>query len=213
MKRICYYFSYAFFLLSAFSSLHAARPFATDDAGTVQQNNFEIETGAEFGDDYLTGNIAIKHGITRRMDLGFAGAYQRLPKNESRFDPAEFSLKFSLIPELISFSAVSNFGDDTYAATMILSKIFFSVLAIDANMGIEIIGNSNESDLSFGFCCHYEGSRFGAGAEIYGTFDGDKYWLAGVNYGITKWLTIDLAINSDLQNPEIHGIAGLTFCF
>ncbi|HLV30944.1 MAG TPA: hypothetical protein VKY57_05185 [Chitinispirillaceae bacterium] len=203
----------AILLFGIIHASHAARPFDTDDAGTVAQGEFEIETGTDFGRDLFSGNMGVIHGLTNRMDVALEGNYQRFPKNEREFSAAQLGLKFSLIPDLISISAQGSFGDNVYASTIILSKRFMS-FTIDANVGIEIAGNSNDSDVSFALCCLYEGDRFSAGAEITGISNGDKTWLAGGNMAVTEWLAVDMAITSDFdKSAQIKGLAGLTFFF
>jgi hypothetical protein len=51
-------------------SLYGARPFATDDAGTVSVAGYELEIGYDFGQDEGILGLSFKHGLTPKMDVG-----------------------------------------------------------------------------------------------------------------------------------------------
>lgn len=49
-----------------------ARPFITDDAGTVTPETFELEVAADYWRQEAAVGLSFKHGITKHMDMGVA---------------------------------------------------------------------------------------------------------------------------------------------
>jgi hypothetical protein len=133
---------------------YAARPFVTDDAGTVALETFELETGVDFWKDAATGCNGLKHGVTDRMDLGFGFGYSPQPEDERGFSGAELGLKFAIVPELLAVTAAGSFGSSTFAINGILSKAFGPV-SFDGNLGMEAQADGNDADLTYAVCCHY----------------------------------------------------------
>jgi hypothetical protein len=200
-------------LNATISKVMAARPFVTDDAGTVSQSTFELETGCDFWKDATTLGACLKHGITERMDIGIGFGYAPLPDDERGFDGAELGLKFGLIPDLFSLSASGCFGNNTYGINAIVSKAF-GFLSFDANLGIEATAATNDGDLTYGLCCHYDFERCVVGAEICGTHEELSLWQLGSSFGLFDWVTIDAGINGDFEKDvTLSATAGLTFSF
>jgi hypothetical protein len=180
----------------AVAPVNAARPFATDDAGTVTQGLFEVETGCDFWKESVTAGIGLKHGVTDRMDIGIGYGYKTLPDSERGFEGAEIGLKFGLIPDLLALSANGSLGDKCYGVNGILSKGLGS-LSLDFNLGMTATADTNDADLTYGLCCHYDGERFGVGTEIGGTHESLSFWQVGFNCMMCNWLTFDAGINGD----------------
>ncbi len=112
------------------STLYGARPLSTDDAGIVEENTYELETGFNFFKQ-LNNSIersidySLKYGISDRIDIGFAFS-QEIPQI-SHFSSVEFSVKFlfykskSFFPDVaLSVSTVP--GDSNYTLNLIASK-------------------------------------------------------------------------------------------
>lgn len=195
------------------SSAMAARPFATDDAGTVAQSTFELETGSDFWKDAAAFGCGLKHGITDRMDIGIGFGYVPLSSDERGFENIELALKFGLIPELLTFSSCGSFGNNTYSINAIVSKAI-GVLGFDANCGIEANAGIDECDLMYGFCCHCGMDHWVAGAEICGTHEQLSLWQCGCSFGLLDWVTLDAGINGDFEKDMTLTVtAGLTFAF
>jgi hypothetical protein len=195
------------------TSAMAARPFATDDAGTVSQGFFEIETGCNFWKNLVVPELSLKHGLTDRMDLGIGFGYTCIPNREKGFNGGELGLKFAVVPELVSLSAGGMFGDATFCFNCILSK-GFGKFTFDANLGLEAVAGIDDADMTFGLCCHFDGERFGAGLEVCGTHRSFDLWQIGCNCAIMNWLAVDAGFSGDFQSaisPSIN--AGLTFSF
>lgn len=195
------------------SSAMAARPFATDDAGTVAKSTFELETGCDFWKEATALGPSLKHGITDRMDIGIGFGYAPLPRDERGFDDIELALKFGLIPELLTLSSSGRFGNNTYGINAIVSKAF-GPLAFDANCGIEATAATDDCDLTYGLCCHCGFHRWLIGVEMCGTHEQLSLWQCGCSFGLFDWVTLDSGINVDFKKDmTLSATAGLTFAF
>jgi hypothetical protein len=138
MNRTAVFIAGAGIALSiVFSPVWAARPYMTDDAGTVEVGKFELETGANFWKDMLNAGIGLKHGVTDRMDIGFSLGYNGMPEDERGVAPAQLVLKFALIPDLLAATAMGDFGDNGYGINLIASKSF-GPIAVDLTMGMAV---------------------------------------------------------------------------
>jgi hypothetical protein len=205
--------SIAICLIIIASSAIAARPFVTDDVGTVTQSTFELETGCDFWKNAATLGPSLKHGITNRMDIGIRFGYMPLPQAERGFDNVELALKFGLIPELLTLSSSGSFGNNTYGLNAIVSKAF-GPLAIDANCGIEATAATDDCDLTYGLCCHCGFHRWLIGVEMCGTHEQLSLWQCGCSFGLFDWVTLDSGINGDFKKDmTLSATAGLTFAF
>ena len=61
-------------------SVFAARPLTTDDAYTVEEGKFQVETGIDFArqdnhDKELVPSLTLTYGLLERMDIGAGSAY------------------------------------------------------------------------------------------------------------------------------------------
>jgi hypothetical protein len=101
----------------------------------------------------------------RQNGCGIGFGYKPLPDAERGFEGAEIGLKFGLIPGLFALSASGSFGDKAYGINGILSKGFGPV-GCDLNLGMTATADTNDADLTYGLCCHFDGEKFCAGAEI-----------------------------------------------
>jgi hypothetical protein len=200
-------------IAGSISDIQSARPFFTDDAGTVEKVTFEVETGADVWKDATGAGIVVKHGITERMDMGIGFGHTFLPENERGSSGAELALKFGLIPDLLSLSACGCFGGRHYQAALIFSREFGPV-AIDANAGMEAMMDEDDAGLIYAVCCHGNIGRVTLGAEAAGTHRGMDLWQAGGSVEIVDWLAIDAALNGDFDaDITLSVTAGLTFLF
>lgn len=92
----------------------AARPFATDDAGTVAPVGYELEPGYDFWEDEGAFGLGFKHGLTEKMDIGIGFGYCLIPESNRDFSTAEICLKYGLISELFAVSFVTSLGDYSF---------------------------------------------------------------------------------------------------
>lgn len=200
-------------LLICASVLHAARPFATDDAGIVSAGSFELETAADYWSDNATFGFCLKHGITDRMDLGISAGRQMYPRDERSFSPVELGIKFGLVPDLLSISFAGSFSDASYDVNLIASKEI-KALSLHANMGYSAIGATNDADFTWGAASRVNIGRVSPGIELCGTHEEVSWWQAGVQCCMCDWCSIDAGIGSDFSDDiNFTATTGLWFTF
>lgn len=170
----------------------AARPFATDDAGTVAPGTFETELGSESWSDKGTFSLGLKHGLTERMDLGISAGWAAWPEAERRFENAELSAKYALVPELLSMSFATALGTSEYSLNGILSK-GFGDLGVNPNCAL---------------------GSLSLGAEVRGDQRAAQDWKVGGQLRPVESFAIDLGIGSTIaSDPDWNVTAGLWFAF
>jgi hypothetical protein len=214
MKRFGLYLGAVCFALgSAGTPAFAARPFVTDDSGTVEAGTFELETAWDYWKARAAASLSFKHGVTERMDIGVGIGYVSAPQEERAFDTADLGLKFALIPDLFSASFSAGFASQTYSLNAILSKSF-GPLTCDANLGYEAITDTDDAELTFGLAGVYNHGRLGVGVEIGGTHEGLSWWQVGARFQIREWLQIDAGLGGDsATDPDLTATTGLWFGF
>ena len=179
--------------------LFAARPFNTDDAGTVAASGFELELGTDVWQDDAVLGLSFKHGLTDRMDVGVNLGYTMLPDSEDGFENAELALKFAILPDLFSTSFTTILGDLDYVVNGILTHAFGPV-EFDINLGFATTGLGGiDGDLIYGLAAIYVIDRFGIGAEVSGNQDDVQSWLAGVRYTVFSSFALDGGIAGGFQ--------------
>ena len=192
---------------------HAARPFATDDAGIGSAATFELETAADGGRDQFSPGFCLKHGLTPRMDIGFSAAHQTLPEIERAFSPAELGLKYGIIPDVLACSFSAAFSDPAYSANLIFSH-GLNNWTIHANLGYEAVGGTRESAICYGLCPCIEIGRVTTGLEICGNHTALPDWRLGSQCRICEWCSIDAGIGGGLgRDAHLTATTGLWFAF
>jgi hypothetical protein len=151
------------FLLS--SSVFAARPLTTDDAGTVEKGKFQFETGFDFTrqdnhDREISPSLTISYGLLEKMDVGIGSGYLFvLPKegeNENGFGDTELKLKYRLLDErdwMPSFAMTGNLkiptaseskglgsGKTDFGINTIVTKNLSKRWVIHLNFGYTFLG-------------------------------------------------------------------------
>jgi hypothetical protein len=175
----------------ALNSLFAARPFGTDDAGTVEPAMHELEVGCDSWEDYAALGLGFKHGLTERMDIGLGFEYGILPEDEEGFGGAEMALKFALIPDLFSASFTGGLGDNTYTLNGILTRTF-DLAEVDLNFGYEASGIQGvEGILIYALAGIFIKDPFAFGVEIAGNEDDIESWLVGGRYSAFEGFAFD----------------------
>jgi hypothetical protein len=135
MKRTAIYL--ALLVSVTASPLGAARPLATDDAGTVEKGKYESELSYEYcqyrpDGTCQTPGIAIKHGLTDRMDFGLGFSHSTDKDADGNtvgwgMSPLEIGFKMALLKEHkklpdISLCAGFETGETEYGLNLILSR-------------------------------------------------------------------------------------------
>jgi hypothetical protein len=174
--------------------MYGARPFATDDAGTVPAAGYELEVGYDFWEDEGTFGIGFKHGLTEKMDIGIGFGYNVITEPKRYFSGAELCLKYSFVPDMIAASFTTEFNASEYALNGIFTR-GLGGLEIDANFGY----STADSSITFGLACIYVRERLGFGVECSGDDDGLERWLGGVRYDIVEGFAVDLGISGGFE--------------
>jgi len=202
----------SFLLFSVFSSF-AFRPFITDDAGTVEQSGFELETAADYWHDAAGFGLCFKHGITDRMDLGVAFGRCLLPEDESGYDPAELLLKFSLFPDKLSASFSGSFSDPCYTAQLVFSQPI-ALVTIHTNAGYSAVGSEDNGFGVFGLAGTVDIGKVCLGLEFGGTQESLDWWQTGGRYAFTDFFALDAAIGGDFEKEmSLMATTGLFYAF
>ena len=159
----------ALFLLIFPSHTFAARPLSTDDAGTVEQGDLEVELGFEYAsdtdvddtEDEYTLAATMKYGLGERWDIGIEIPYLYINReaedadDDNGFGDYVLSSKYRFVDETDDFPALSlgfslktNTGDEDkglgsgeldYAINTILSKELGKVIG-HINLGYTYVG-------------------------------------------------------------------------
>jgi hypothetical protein len=201
-------------LMLCFSGLYAARPFATDDAGTVTQGMHELEVGIDFWSEEASLGLSFKHGLTDRMDIGVGIGRTLAPEEAAEFEKAELGMKFSIIPDFIAFSANGSFGHEEYFLNGIITRNVGPV-EIDANLGYETdFTGDEEGTVIYSAAAIFSGNSYAFGAEISGDKDGFGYWLIGGRYFFIEGFAVDAGVAGGFEDdPMTTATAGIHYEF
>ena len=198
--------------------VEAARPFSTDDAGTVEIGKFELEFGYEHCDLVGTGQsglccLGFKHGLTEQMDIGLGLTHTFVPQQAEALSPASISLKFAVLRDLLAISFSHELGGSSYALNSALTREFGQV-EVDINLGYSATGNSNlPGSISYGIALIYGFEKVDVGCETSGDKDGLQNWLVGARYRIREGLAVDLGYSGDRTGESKIGTVGLHYEF
>ncbi|MDO5575465.1 MAG: hypothetical protein Q4F84_00175 [Fibrobacter sp.] len=192
-------------------SLFAARPFVTDDAGTVEQGTFELETSSDYWKNTASFGIGLKHGLTNRMDLGVAFGYDAVPKASAAAQPLEVSFKYNFIPEHFSASFTSAFSSSTYSINAIYSHDI-KFLSLHANVGLEATEGAKDVSGTYSLAAVFNIGIVAAGLEFGGVNKDINWWQIGTQAAFTDWFALDIGVGGDFDN-KMTATTGLWFGF
>jgi len=198
----------------------AARPFSTDDAGTVEKGKFELESGYEYSDVLSEGQsglccLGFKHGLTEKMDIGIGSTHTFVPQAAEGLSPACLSLKFAVMQDLLAVSFAQEFGSAGYSLNSAWTKAF-GPAEIDINLGYEATATSDTpGSITYGAALIYGFEKFNIdiGCEFLGTKDGVQDWVIGARWKALGNLAVDLAYNGDFTGDRKKVTAGLHYEF
>lgn len=200
-------------VLSSLAVSFAARPFATDDAGTVEMGGFELETAANYWNVNADFGLCLKHGFTNRMDIGVGFGYVAFPEEMAQLSGLEVGLKYALVPDLLSASFSGSFGDPCYAVNLILSKSI-GFICLHGNLGMEAAQAIKDATLTYGVAAVFETGIVSSGVEIGGTHEELNWWQVGTQVAVAKWAAIDLGLGGDFESDvNLIATTGLWFSF
>lgn len=201
-------------MLPFMSGLYAARPFATDDAGTVEQSMHELEFGCDFWSHEAALGLGFKHGLTDRMDLGIGTECIIMPEQDNGFESAELSLKFALIPNVFAASLTGSFGEAAYILNGVVTQ-GLGPLEIDGNFGYETTGIAGgDGIVIYGLAVIINAGPYAFGVEGTGDKDGLHSWLVGGRYALVEGFAADFGIAGGFnEDAPMNATAGIHYEF
>ena len=151
--------------------VYAGRPLTTDDAWTVEQGEFQLETGMDGirqdnqGREYDT-SLWLTYGLLDRMDLGIGSGYLFVRpeegENEDGVADTEVKAKYRLVDEREWFPALAvagklkiptasdkkglGSGKTDFGVNAIGTKNISKRLVVHANLGYTFIGEEGAND-------------------------------------------------------------------
>jgi hypothetical protein len=195
--------------------LYGARPFSTDDAGTVEQSIYELELGLDFWSGEARPGLGFKHGLTDRMDLGVGLGYTMAPEEEAGFENAELGLKFVMIPHLFAVSITGSFGLEAYMLNGIVTRTF-GPLEVDGNFGYETAGTASDvgGTITYALALIFDAGQYAIGIEGVGEKDGLQTWLVGGRYNLFDGFAADVGIYGGFgEDSEMAATIGIHYEF
>jgi hypothetical protein len=177
-------------LLISARCVFSAYPLATDDAGTVKVGGYEFEAGYDNcrdENDLINRNcgVSLKHGVTEKMDIGISFPYQVDPAKNENMGEASFSLKFTLIKDMVAVTFTNEVGEKDYFINAIYSKEF-SFIKFNVNAGYSSTGDETAKGAgSYGASAEFPVKKFEIIGEVQGQECGKGNGLAGIRYRIT----------------------------
>ncbi|MGB9721943.1 MAG: hypothetical protein ACPL28_10760 [bacterium] len=185
----------------------AARPFGTDDAGTVSPAGYELEIGYDFWKEMGAFGVGFKHGLTEKMDVGIGFGFNVLSEPKKSFMPSELCLKYAIVPDLFATSFTTEIGANAYNLNGIITRCF-GALEVDANIGY----GTADSTITYAGAIIYSMGNFTVGGEVSGDKE-NQDWLVGGRYTIREGLMIDVGFTGDFEFEEKLVTLGLHYEF
>ena len=192
----------------------AARPFATDDAGTVAPGCFESEVSADYWNDKGAFGIGLKHGLTSRMDLGISLGHTAWPEEERAYDEPTLVFKYVLVPEILSASFATELGTSEYSLNGIVSHSFGD-FGINLNLGGDFVGGENHANPTWGANPTLTLGPATLGAELRGNQHEANWWQVGTQLKLADWIAIDAGFGDDFSKNknDWHAATGIWIAF
>jgi len=187
--------------------------FVTDDAGTVKKDGYELEVGYDTCKDESelinkTCGVSFKHGVTDRMDIGFAIPYRVDPALPENAGAVVFDAKFSLIKELLAISLSNELGEKEYFVNAICTKCI-SVVRCSINAGYLSSGDETVRGIgSYGAAFEVPLQEFDIVGEVQGQEGGGGNGLVGVRYHLFDNFFTAAGISKDFQTDADKVTAG-----
>lgn len=201
MRIFTIIFCILFFVVTA---VFAAHPLTTDDIGTVDKDEYEIEVGYDNckEEDILRNHscgLSLKHGITEKMDIGISFPYQIEPKPEEPFGTTTLGFKFLLLKDIFALTVNNELGSREYFINGIFTREIKSV-TVHANIGYMASGDETISgETIYSSAAEYPLAKINVVGEIIGEKTGIQNWLAGLRYKIGDVSAISCAYGNGFR--------------
>ncbi|MCX7995492.1 MAG: hypothetical protein N3A65_06965 [candidate division WOR-3 bacterium] len=202
-----YYKTIVLIITVLIASLDGARPFGTDDAGTVSAGGYELELGYDIWKETGSLCLGFKHGLTAKMDIGIGFGFNVISEPKNSFLPSELVLKYSLVPDLLAASFTSEIGRTAYTLNGIFTRVLGPV-EFDANLGY----STGDSSIIYASALIYSKGKFALGGEVTGNKESHN-WLVGGRYIIKEGFMLDAGFTSDFKFEEKIATTGLHYEF
>ncbi len=184
-----------------------ARPFGTDDAGTVSSGAYELELGYDLWSEIGTLGLGFKHGLTGKMDIGIGFGFNLVTVPKNSFTPSELCLKYALLPDLFATSFTAEIGGSSYALNGILTRCFGPV-EFDANFGYV----TGDSSINYAGAIIYSIGNLAIGGEVLGDKETQSFLIGG-RWRMKEGLMVDAGFTGDLDFEEKIATFGLHYEF
>lgn len=209
-KKIVVLTSLLFFTFT----LWGARPYTTDDYGTVDRGTVEVEIGNNItpGAKEYSTYLNIKHGITDRMEIDLTFDY-----DYPGISPLNLFYKLKIIDRTIWHFTVSishNIGDETFDLNSIFSYESDKFLV---NLNLGNIDRFNS--LTFGLSPIFDvNEKFSIGIDINSAVVSKEFESANIMFGIVlspiSGFAVDAGVAKDIMNDSsINFTFGMTIDF
>lgn len=197
---------------------YTAYPLATDDAGTVKKDSYELEAGynnCKDENDLINKScgVSFKHGICEKMDIGLSFPYQVEPAVEEHLGKASVGFKFSLVKNILALAFSNELGEKDYFLNAIYTREFSS-LKFNLNGGYLSTGDETvKGNGTFGFSVEFPWKSFDIIGEVQGQEGGTGNGLAGARYRLTDTFFIAVGVSKAFTSDENKLTAGFHFEF
>jgi hypothetical protein len=215
----CFNIIICFVMLAGFSKgLFAAFPLATDDAGVVAIDTYELEVNYNHCTDEMellshSCGISFKSGLTKKIDLGLSLPYQVDPIVEDNLGGASIAFKFSLINDILAVTFSNELGEKDYFINGIYTKEF-SGFNVHLNAGYLSTGDEAEKGrATYGIAAEVPLGKFEVVGEIQGQEAGAGNGLAGLRYKISDTFFVGAGFSRTFNTNVNNGTAGLHYEF
>jgi len=154
----------------------AARPFATEDAGTAGEHITELEAAVDMTHASACSGLALNRGIAPWLDLGIAFCYSH-QAGRSTYDGTEAAFKLALWPERLALAGTAALGAASRSVDLALSQSMGAVQAdLSLGAGLELGGAPHPE---WGVAMSTQRGDVGLGMEVRGVKDGAATWMLG----------------------------------
>jgi hypothetical protein len=183
----------------------AARPFGTDDAGTVSPGAYELELGYDLWSEIGNLGLGFKHGLTDKMDIGIGFGFNLLTEPKNSFTPSELCLKYVILPDFLATSFTAEIGGSSYALNCILTRCLGPV-EFDANLGYL----TGDSSITYSGAVIYSFGNLALGGEVLGEKETQNF-LVGGRWTIKEGLMLDAGFTGDFDFEEKIATFGIHY--
>jgi len=180
---------------------HAAFPLSTDDIGTIPAGTYEMEAGYERVS--LTGGhesgvgIALKHGITDKMDFIISMPVQFEPEVVNMAGPLEAGGRLRIIEDLFTFTFTNTLGSTECFFNAVFTHEFKPVI-VHVNAGYEASGDNGVAGgavISAAF--EYPLNKYDIVGEI--IKDDTVGWLLGTRYKLDDKTFVAIGVGNSFE--------------